>query len=121
MSSVKMRSACPIASSLEIIGDRWTLVLVRDMVNGKSKFNEFLNSPEKITPSVLKDRLTQMEADGLIERKPYSARPPRFEYQLTSAGKGLLGVMQALCLWGNATIDGTWIAPESFMKKVQAL
>lgn len=110
------RSKCPIANSLEAFGDTWTLVILRDMINGKSKFAEFLTSPELITPSVLTKRLKAMEEGGLIVQKQYSERPKRFEYHLTDMGRALWPILRQLCLWGNEYIPGTWQAPEKFMK-----
>ena len=112
-----LRSGCPIATTLEVVGDRWTLVIIRDMVNGKSKFSDFLDSPERITTSVLAVRLTQMERSGLITRKAYQMRPARFQYQLTPKGKALLPVLQKICLWANEFMPETWVPPESFMQQ----
>lgn len=117
MASQIPRSGCPIASSLDIIGDRWTLVVLRDLLNGKSRFGEFLASPERIATNVLTDRLTVMEANGLVEKQLYQQRPRRYAYSLTPKGEALLPVLQQLCLWGNAHLPGTWIPPESFMQR----
>ena len=111
------RSGCPIATTLDLVGDRWTLVILRDMINGKKRFSEFLAGPERITTSVLADRLEQMEAGGLVIRSAYQQRPRRFEYALTAKGEGLLPVLQDICRWGNRYIPGTWIPPESFMAR----
>ena len=111
------RSGCPIATSLDIIGDRWTLVILRDMINGKRRFSEFLASPERITTNVLTDRLALIEAAGLAARTPYQSRPKRFEYELTKKGKDLQPLLQEICLWGNKHYPHTWVAPESFMEK----
>jgi len=116
-SSTPQRSGCPISTSLEGIGDRWTLVIVRDMVLGKKRFAEFLASPERITTNILTDRLAMMEQLGLVQKKPYQKRPLRFAYSLTPKGLGLLPVLQEMCRWGNRHIPGTWMPPESFMKK----
>lgn len=111
------RSDCPIASTLDIIGDRWTLVIVRDLINGKKRFAEFIDSPEKITTSVLTARLAMLERAGIVEKAAYQQRPKRFEYHLTESGRHLLPILQAMCIWGNAFLEDTWIAPEAFMKK----
>lgn len=113
----KSRSGCPIATTLDILGDRWTLVILRDMVNGKKRFSEFLDSPERITTNVLADRLDLVESAGLAERVLYQERPRRFEYELTEKGRDLLPVMQNICLWANKHYPGTWTPPASFMKK----
>lgn len=111
------RSPCPIATTLDLVGDRWTLVIVRDMVNGKRRFADFLASPERVTTSVLADRLARMEAAGLIEARPYQERPRRYEYLLTAKGLGLLPVLQEVCRWANRFVPGTWTPPESFMAR----
>jgi DNA-binding HxlR family transcriptional regulator len=116
-SSKPQRSRCPISTALEGIGDRWTLVIVRDMVMGKKRFVEFLASPERITTNVLTDRLALMEQLGVVQKKPYEKRPLRFEYTLTPKGMGLLPVLQEMCRWANRHIPGTWIPPKSFMNK----
>ncbi|MGE0408434.1 MAG: winged helix-turn-helix transcriptional regulator [Amphiplicatus sp.] len=112
----KPRSPCPIATSMAMLGDRWTLVLVRDMANGKKRFAEFLASPERITTSMLTDRLEQMERAGLITRRAYQKHPPRYDYALTPKGRALLPVLQALCRWANKYEPGTWTPPDSFMR-----
>lgn len=109
------RSNCPIASTLDIIGDRWTLVIVRDLLNGKSRFAQFMDSPEKITTSVLTTRLNSLECAGIVEKQAYQDRPKRYEYKLTESGRHLLPVVQAMCIWGNKFLEDTWIAPEAFM------
>jgi len=109
------RSPCPIATTLDIVGDRWSLVLVRDMLMGKSKYSEFLQSPERITTNILADRLSRMEELGLISRTLYQERPKRYAYALTEKGRGLIPVLQSICRWANRYEDGTWVPPESFM------
>ena len=111
------RSRCPIACSLDVFGDHWSLVVIRDMFIGKRRFAEFLDSPESITTSVLTDRLSTLESAGLVERQAYQQRPPRYEYLLTDKGRALLPVLQAICRWGNTVMPGTWVPPESFMKR----
>ncbi len=111
------RSGCPIAATLDLVGDRWTLVIVRDMMNGKCRFSEFLASPEEITTNILTNRLAAMVACGLIEKTPYQRRPLRYEYRLTEMGMGLLPVLQEVCRWGNLHMPETWIPPESFMRQ----
>ena len=85
----KSRSHCPIASTLDLVGDKWSLILVRDMITGKKKFGEFLDSPEGIPTNILTNRLKQMEQLGLIKKQQYQDRPKRFEYVLTEHGRTL--------------------------------
>ena len=111
------RSGCPIASTLELVGDRWTLVILRDLVNGKTRYKEFLESPERIASNILISRLAAMEAAGLITARLYTERPKRFEYRLTKMGAALLPLLQEMCRWGQAHLPGRWIAPRDFMTK----
>lgn len=117
MSARPSRSGCPIASSLDLIGDRWTMVILRDLLTGKSRYADFLGSPEGISTNILSDRLSAMEAGGLVTRSAYQERPRRHAYALTPRGEALLPVLQALCVWGNAHIPGTWTPPASFMAR----
>ncbi|MGK2870820.1 MAG: winged helix-turn-helix transcriptional regulator [Alphaproteobacteria bacterium] len=110
------RSGCPISTTLELVGDSWTLILIRDMINGKKRFAEFLSSPERITTNILTNRLNSMLQAELIEKKLYQSNPRRYEYELTKMGRDLLPVLQAMCCWGNQHFPGTWTPPESFMK-----
>lgn len=116
----QFRSGCPIASTLDIAGDRWTLVLLRDLVNGKARYKEFLDSPERIASNILTARLISMEADGLIESRQYQARPKRFEYKLTKKGAALLPVLQAICRFGETQLPERWRTPQAFMRKKPA-
>lgn len=93
--------ACPVAKSLEVIGDRWTLLLVRDLLPGPKRFQDFAGSLKGIAPNILSDRLKRMEAHGLVARRFYSAHPPRAEYALTDRGRELGVVVGALASWGS--------------------
>jgi len=111
------RSGCPIATTLDIVGDRWTFIILRDMLNGKSKFGDFLASPEGIATNILSDRLALLNQAGLAEKKAYQQRPPRYEHILTDKGEALLPVLQEMCKWGNRFMPETWVPPESFMHR----
>lgn len=112
----KYRSGCPIASTLDLVGDRWTLVILRDLLTGKQRYSEFLSSPEGITTNILADRLDKMQAAGLITRKPYQDRPVRHVYALTDKGRGLHPALREICRWANEYMPDTWAPPHSFMK-----
>ncbi|MBI1366631.1 MAG: transcriptional regulator [Alphaproteobacteria bacterium] len=103
----EFRSRCPIATTLDIVGDRWTLLILRDLILGKQRFSEFLEAPEGITTSVLTDRLARIEAAGLATRKPYQTRPTRYEYRLTKKGRDLAPVLEAISKWANRYYPGT--------------
>lgn len=113
----KSRSGCPIATTLDLVGDRWSLVIVRDMLNGKVRFGEFLNSPERIATSVLADRLERLVAVGVVKARAYQDNPTRYEYRLTAMGEAMLPVLQEVCRWANRFLPETWPAPESFMAR----
>jgi DNA-binding HxlR family transcriptional regulator len=95
------RSDCPVACTLDLIGDRWTLLIVRDLFKGKHRFSEFLGSDEGIKSNILTDRLKRLERAGLVKRSRYEDRPPRHQYHLTDAGRSLSPVLQALYSWGQ--------------------
>ena len=98
--------ACPVAKTLELIGDRWTLLVVRDLLMGKTKFAELLESLPGLAPNILSDRLKHLEASGIIEQKQYNDHPPRVEYKLTASGRELGLVVGALFTWGSKHLYG---------------
>ena len=94
--------ACPVAKSLELVGERWTLLLVRDLLrSGARRFQDFHASLPGIAPALLSERLKAMEEHGLIARRFYSEHPPRAEYVLTDKGRELGFVVGALASWGS--------------------
>jgi DNA-binding HxlR family transcriptional regulator len=101
------RSDCPVACSLDLLGDRWTLLVVRDLFLGKSRFSDFLASNEKIATNILADRLRRLEAAGLVSTAHYSGHSRRVSYRLTPAGRDLAPVLAALIDWGERHIPGT--------------
>lgn len=107
------RSDCPIACTLDLIGDRWTLLVLRDLFLGKSRYEEFLASPEHISTNVLADRLRRLESLGMLHKQPYSAHRNRMEYRLTEHGKSLGPVLQAIVQWGMNNVTGTALLPET--------
>lgn len=109
------RSLCPIATALDIAGDKWTLIIIRDMLGGKSKFSEFLESPEGIKKNILNERLKRLVGLGLARRQQYEQRPPRFDYLLTQTGADLLPVLQALARWSSRHVQGLWTPSEAFL------
>ena len=93
---------CPVAKTLDIVGDRWTLLVVRDLLTlGPRKYVDLAQSLKGIAPNVLSDRLKVLESHGLIEREFYEQHPPRALYKLTKKGADLSVVLQALLNWGN--------------------
>lgn len=92
---------CPVAKSLELVGERWTLLIVRDLLPGPRRFQDLEQSLRGIAPNMLSERLKLMEAHGLMERRFYSDHPPRAEYTLTTKGRELGLVIGALAQWGS--------------------
>lgn len=105
---MKRRSDCPITCTLDLIGDKWTLVVLRDLLFfNKTKFDEFLESPEKISTSVLTDRLHRLERAGLIEKSQYSTHRLRMSYLPTEKGRALEPVLNEIVRWGQRNIENT--------------
>jgi DNA-binding HxlR family transcriptional regulator len=93
---------CPIARSLEVIGERWTILIIRDLNRfGPCKFQDFEQRLAGISPNTLSARLKKLEETGIVERRLYEQHPPRAEYLLTAAGKELAPVLKALFAWGE--------------------
>jgi DNA-binding HxlR family transcriptional regulator len=101
------RSVCPVACTLDLFGDKWSLLIVRDLLSGKSHFKEFLASPEKIATNILAERLSRLASNDLIERYPSSDVAGREAYRLTEKGRSLRGLIVQLKSWGLDHIDGT--------------
>jgi DNA-binding HxlR family transcriptional regulator len=101
------RSPCPVACTLDLLGDRWSLLIVRDLLRGKSHFKDFLASPEKIATNILAERLTRLTVNGLIERYPSSEVAGKDAYRLTEKGHSLRGLLAQFKAWGLENIKGT--------------
>ena len=101
------RSACAIANSLDIVGDKWSLLVVRDLLHGKHTYGELANSPEHIPTNILADRLKRLQAADIIVGTPYQQHPVRYSYTLTAKGSALGDVLLAFVRWGKQYIPGT--------------
>ena len=101
------RSACAVANSLDIVGDKWSLLVVRDLLHGKRTYGELAGSPERIPTNILADRLKRLEGAGIIVSTPYQQRPVRYAYTLTAKGNALGDVLLAFVRWGKEYIPGT--------------
>lgn len=111
---MEYRSPCPVASTLDVFGDRWTLVVLRTIFAGRRRYGELLQMPEKIATNVLADRLVLLEREGLVAARLYQNNPPRHEYALTRKGADLLPVLQAMARWSIEHIPGRWEPPDWF-------
>ena len=92
---------CVIAQTLDVLGDRWTLLILRDLMAGLHRYNDILESCAGMSPNVLSDRLKRLEAEGLVLRNYYKELPPRVEYTLTDKGWAVRPVLLALLDWGR--------------------
>ena len=101
------RSPCPVACTLDVIGDRWTLLVVRDLMAGKTQFKQFTASPEKIASNILAARLKLLIEAGLVEKTELPGRGGPVAYTLTPKGQSLRPVLKAVADWGLAHIPRT--------------
>ena len=100
--------SCPVARSLEFLGERWTLLVVRDLLVRPRKFHELRESLAGVAPAVLSHRLKILEGHGIVRSELYSEHPPRAEYALTERGLELRPVVRALGIWGSRHLDAEW-------------
>jgi DNA-binding HxlR family transcriptional regulator len=97
----KTRSDCPISCSLDVFGDKWSLLIIRDvMLRGKASYSEFLESEEKIATNILANRLSVLEAEGILSKQVSPANRSKFLYSLTPKGIDLLPVVIEIMDWG---------------------
>lgn len=93
---------CPLARTLDLIGERWSILLLRDLIlHGPRRFQDFLDSLPSVAPNTLSARLKTLEENGLVFRRLYNEHPPRLEYVLTDKGKSLGPVLRAIRDWGD--------------------
>lgn len=100
--AARRRSPCPVACSLDIFGDRWTLLIVRDLLLGGTRFKDFAASPEHIPTNILAERLERLLETGVVEQIPAEDGTKRLAYRLTEKGKALGPVLEAMRDWGLA-------------------
>lgn len=93
--------ACPVATTVEIIGNKWKLLIIRNLRERPWRFNELQRDLDGISQKVLTDNLRSMEADGIVTRTVYPEVPPRVEYALSSLGKSMFPILDAMENWGN--------------------
>ena len=102
-----LRSPCAVACTLDLVGDKWSLLVVRDLLRGNVTYGELQNSLEGIPTNILADRLKRLEQARLIDKSAYQEHPVRYAYELTEKGKALSDVLLALVRWGKKHIPGT--------------
>ena len=101
------RSACPVACTLDILGDKWTLLVIRDLFLGKKTYSDFQSSPEGIPTNILAERLKRLLENDIVKKSPYQQNPVRYEYILTQKGKALGPVLKAMVNWGEKHFPGS--------------
>ena len=107
MNPVHEASTCAVAATAEIVGAKWTALLVHDLSEGPRRFSELERSCQGISPRTLAERLRALEAEGILERQSYPETPPRVEYSLTEKGESLLPIIDAMREFGRE-----WLACE---------
>jgi len=95
------RSDCPLANTLDVLGDKWTLLIIRDLAQNKCTYGDLEKSAENITTSILADRLKKLVKFNLAEKVLYNEKPKRYRYVLTKKGKSLLPILLDLANWGR--------------------
>ncbi|MDF1816257.1 MAG: helix-turn-helix domain-containing protein [Verrucomicrobiales bacterium] len=105
--SVTRRSPCPVSCTLDILGDRWTLLVIRDLMLGRSRYKEFCASPEGIPTNILAERLERLLQYEIIEKAPVSPESKRMAYHLTPKGKALKPLLVEITKWGLQWEEGT--------------
>lgn len=113
------RSHCPIRFALDLVGDRWTLLVVRDLLfKGKHYFREFAESEERIATNVLTDRLVRLEAHGIITREPEAKNRRHVRYELTRKGRELAPILLEIIRW-SAKHDAATAAPRAYVRRIE--
>ena len=106
--SPSARSDCAIAGTLDLVGDKWSLLIVRDLLfRGELRFADLASSAEAVPTNTLADRLRRLEDGGIVARRPYSDRPLRYQYRLTERGQDLAPILDAMATWGVTHLPGT--------------
>jgi DNA-binding HxlR family transcriptional regulator len=105
MNPVHESATCGVAACAEIIGAKWTALLVHDLSEGPRRFSQLEHSCSGISPRTLAERLRALESDGIVERHSYAESPPRVEYELTAKGEALLPVITAMSAYGHTWLD----------------
>ncbi|MDA2804849.1 winged helix-turn-helix transcriptional regulator [Nocardiopsis suaedae] len=108
MTDRELRSECAIAATLDIVGDRWSLLVVRDLFfRDELRYGDLAASAESMPTNTLADRLRRLTDAGIVDREQYSSKPPRFSYRLTDRGRAMAPILDAMATWGTTHIAGT--------------
>ncbi len=113
MTESSYKQFCPVAMAAEILGARWTIVLLRELVAGSTRFNDLRRGVPRMSPALLSKRLKDLETAGIVRRARVAGEPDLFEYRLTEAGQGLKPVIEAVGIWGQ-----TWLETEASLENL---
>jgi DNA-binding HxlR family transcriptional regulator len=114
MAKHAFRSTCSIARALELVGDKWTLLIVRDLMwHGKRTFQALQDSAERVPSNILADRLKRLARWGLVRREAYQHNPPRYQYELTEEGQSMEPMLLQIMAWGHDHLGGGRYDPKS--------
>ena len=113
MTDTSYKQFCPVAMAAEILCSRWTMVLLRELVAGSTRFNELRRGVPRMSPALLSKRLKDLEREGILSRSRVNGEPDTFEYRLTQAGRDLAPVIDAAGVWGQR-----WITTESSLQNL---
>jgi DNA-binding HxlR family transcriptional regulator len=113
MTESSYQQFCPVAMAAEILGARWTILVVRELVAGSTRFNELRRGVPRMSPALLSKRLKDLETAGIVMRARVTGEPDLFEYRLTEAGWGLKPVIEAVGIWGQ-----TWLESEASLENL---
>lgn len=102
MQTLDAYPACPVETTLTLIGNKWKVLILRDLLSGTKRFSELKRSLNGVSQKVLTTQLRAMEADGLVHREVFAEVPPRVEYSLTELGRSLKPILDAMVEWGTA-------------------
>src|SRR4051812_16411588 len=100
-----MESSCPVSACAEILSGKWTILLIRDLADGRSRFCELERSLDGISPRTLSLRLRALEEQGIVERRTFPEVPPRVEYSLTDKGRGLVPIIEDMREYGRSLVS----------------
>ena len=103
-----MDDTCPVCKTAEIVCGKWTLLLIRDLAEGHSRFSELERSLQGISPRTLSLRLKALEEEGVVARETYPEVPPRVEYRLTEKGRALMPIIDGMRTYGTTWLSGDW-------------
>jgi DNA-binding HxlR family transcriptional regulator len=105
MTQGSYKQFCPVAMAAEVLCTRWTVVLLREMIAGSTRFNDLRRGVPRMSPALLSQRLKELEAAGVLRRQPIAAEPEVFEYRLTQAGEELQSIVEGFGFWGQRWVD----------------